>query len=80
MSKYLDVHSQESPGQQIPNPGRVHPFKAKLSLTAVFTGFVYLLGSVKNGPDHPATLGTLKRFSYQTPPSQPGCLCFRCLG
>lgn len=40
MSKYSDVYLYDSPGQQIPNPGRVHQFKAKLSLTAVFTGHV----------------------------------------
>lgn len=80
MSKYSDVHLQESPGQQISNPGRVHPPKAKLPLTAVFTGLVCLLGSVENEPDYPAALGTLKRFSYQTPPSHPRFLCFRCLG
>lgn len=44
MSKYSGMHLHDSPDQQTPNPGRVHPFRAKLALTAVFTSPVYLLG------------------------------------
>lgn len=87
MSKYSDVHLHNSPAQQIPNPGRVHPFNAKLSLMTSqgLSGFRDL---VRNGPDHPDVLDTYvlgapKRLSCQTPsppPLQPGLLCFRRLG
>lgn len=87
MSKYSDVHLHDSPGQQIPNPGRVYPFKAKFSLltSQALSSFRDL---VRNGPDHPDVLDTYllgapKRLSCQTPsppPRQPGLLCFRRLG